>query len=70
MSSVAPIDAKRYERKRHQVTADAYKRIRDALYEKGPTNAERSAILSLLQHEINADMQKEIDDGYNKLTRE
>ena len=70
MSSVAPIDAKRYERERHQVTADAYKRIRDALYENGPTNAERSAILSLLQHEINADMQKEIDDGYSKLTRE
>lgn len=70
MSTATPIDAKRYERKRHQVTADAYKRIRDALYESGPTNAERSAILSLLQHEINADMQKEIDDGYNKLTRE
>lgn len=70
MSSVAPIDAKRYERERHQVTASAYKRIRDALYENGPTNAERSAILSLLQHEINADMQKEIDDGYNELTRE
>ena len=70
MNSVAPIDAKRYERERHQVTADAYKRIRDALYKSGPTNAERSAILSLLQHEINADMQKEIDDGYNELTRE
>ena len=70
MSTATPIDAKRYERKRHQVTADAYKRIRDALYESGPTNAERSAILSLLQHEINADMQKEIDDGYNELTRE
>ena len=70
MSSVTPIDAKQYERERHKVTADAYKRIRDALYENGPTNAERSAILSLLQHEINAAMQKEIDDGYNKLTSE
>ena len=70
MSVVTPIDAKRYERERHQVTADAYKRIRDALYVEGPTNAERSAILSLLQHELNTSMQAEIDNGYNELTRE
>ena len=68
--SVTPIDVKRYERERHQVTSDAYGRIRDALYVVGPTNAERSAILSLLQHELNAEMQKEIESGYNELTRE
>ena len=70
MSNVTGLDVKRYERERHQVTADAYKRIRDAVYVTGPTNAERSAILSLLQHELNTDVQKEIEDGYNELTRE
>lgn len=68
--SVTPIDAKRYERERHQVTSDAYKRLRDELYVAGPTNAERIAILSLLLHELNTSVQKEIDDGYNELTRE
>lgn len=63
MDTPVSLDIARHEREQERVVAEAYHKIREAVYAEGLNNSCRSAILSLLLHEINTDMLRDINEA-------